>query len=298
VSITVTPVADPPLAVNDTATTAGNTPVTINVLANDTHPDVGSTINAATLSIATLATSGTASVVAGQVLYTPAANFFGTASFTYVVRDNLGVVSNAATVTVTITPVNVAPVANNDAATATVNTLRTINVLANDTDLNGNIAPGTVAIASAPSPTYTTSVNVDGTVNFTATTAGTYAFTYHVSDTAGAVSNNATVSVSVAAAIPTDSVTILKAQYTLSTGQWVVEGTTTGVAPLSKNVTVYVGSTVTGPVIATVPTAAADGRWKFSLTFGANQLSPAPTNTISASLPSGASNLAFPAVVR
>jgi len=63
-------------------------------------------------------------------------------------------------------------------------------------------------------------------------------------------------------------------------------------------VTVYVGSTTTGPIITTTPTNAADGRWKFTLAFGANQLSPVPANTVSASLPSGASRLAFPVVVR
>jgi hypothetical protein len=102
--------------------------------------------------------------------------------------------------------------------------------------------------------------------------------------------------VSVAAAAPTDSVTILKAQYTQSTGEWVVEGTTTGVNP--KPVTVYVGSTITGQIITTVNTNAADGRWKFTQAFGANQVSPVPGNTCSASLPSGASFLAFPVVVR
>jgi hypothetical protein len=269
------------------------------VLANDTHPDApGSAIDPASLTILTppLATAGTTSVVAGQVLFTPAANFFGGVTFTYLVSDNTAtpLASLPATVTVTITPVNVAPVANNDAASTTVSLPRIITVLANDTDLNGNIAPGTVAIVSAASPSFTTVVSATGTVTFTSAIAGTYTFTYTVADTAGLVSNIATVSVSVAAAAPTDSVTILKAQYTVATGQWVVEGSTTGVVnPLTKNVTLYVGSTITGPVIALVPIAV-DGRWKITTTF----VSPIPVSTISASLPSGASRLAFPVVVR
>jgi hypothetical protein len=303
VSITITPVADRPLTVNDTATTAGNTPVTINVLLNDTHPDALITIVPGTVAIATspLISAGTASVnIDGTVTFTPAPNFFGTATFTYVVSDTNAppLTSLPATVTISVTPVNVPPVANNDASSTTVNLARIINVLANDTDLNGNIAPATVAITSAPTPSYTATTPGDGTVIFTSGLAGTYTFTYNVADTAGAVSNTATVSVTVAAAAPTDSVTILKAQYTLSTGQWVVEGSTTGVAPLSKLVTLYVGSTVTGQVITTVNTTAADGRWKITQAFGANQVSPVPTNTVSASLPSGASRLAFPVVVR
>jgi Big-like domain-containing protein/cadherin-like protein len=314
VTVDITPVPDAPLTVNDTAITQGNTPVTINVLANDTHPDQPYqptiAINPATLTIATppLVSAGTASVVAGplagqfQVLFTPATNFFGTTTFTYVVSDNAptSLTSLPATVTVTVTPVNVPPVANNDAASTNVNLPRIINVLANDTDLNGNIAPGTVVIVSQPTPTGTATANLDGTVTFTSSVVSVATFTYNVKDTLGAVSNDATVSVNVLAATPTDSVTILKAQYTQSTGQWIVEGTTTGLAPTTQRiVTCYVGSTTTGQVIeSNVLTALADGRWKFSLTFGANQLTPVPTNTISASLPSGASHLAFPVVVK
>jgi hypothetical protein len=300
VTLTITPVPDAPLTVNDTAITPANTPVTIDVLANDTHPDgLPSAIDPATLTIATppLVTAGTASVVLGQVVFTPAANFFGGVTFTYVVSDNTAtpLTSLPATVTVTVTPVNVAPVANDDAASTTVNLARIISVLANDTDLNGNIAPATVAIVSAPSASFTTVVNATGTVTFTSAIAGTYTFQYTVADTAGLVSNIATVSVTVAAAAPTDSVTILRAQYTVATGQWVVEGSTTGVAPLSKFVTLYVGSTVTGPIISnTVATNTADGRWKITTTF----VSPVPVSTISASLPSGASRLAFPVAVR
>jgi VCBS repeat-containing protein len=52
----------------------------------------------------------------GIVSFTPAANFNGTATHSYTVNDNDGATSNAATITVTVNPVNDAPVAVNDAA--------------------------------------------------------------------------------------------------------------------------------------------------------------------------------------
>ena len=52
----------------------------------------------------------------GTVDYVPDANFFGTDTFTYTVQDDDGAISNIATVTVTVTAVNDAPVANDDAA--------------------------------------------------------------------------------------------------------------------------------------------------------------------------------------
>ncbi len=49
--------------------------------------------------------------------YTPGANFHGTDSFTYTVSD--GTLTDTATVAITVTPVNDAPVAANDSYTAT-----------------------------------------------------------------------------------------------------------------------------------------------------------------------------------
>jgi hypothetical protein len=100
VTVTVTaPVA--PVANNDTANTAFNTPVTITVLANDT---AGSNpINSGSVAIASQALNGVATAnLAGTIGYTPNATFSGTDSFTYTVRDSTGLISNAGTVTVTV----------------------------------------------------------------------------------------------------------------------------------------------------------------------------------------------------
>jgi hypothetical protein len=197
-----------PVAVNDVTTTPAGSAATINVLANDTAA-AGNTLNPATVTIVTapLATQGTATVNAltGAITFTPVAGFTGTSTFTYTVKDNLGTVSNVATVTVTVSTTSAAPVANNDAATTPAGTAATINVLANDTAVPGNtLTPATVIIVAAPLATQgTATVNaLTGAVTFTPAVGfvGTSTFTYTVTDNLGLVSNAATVTVTVTAA--------------------------------------------------------------------------------------------------
>ncbi len=88
-----------PDAVDDSATTNEDTFVDVDVLANDS--DVNGNLNAASLSVATQPSNGTASVVGGQVRYTPASNFNGTDSFTYQVCDSTAPTPLCDTATVT-----------------------------------------------------------------------------------------------------------------------------------------------------------------------------------------------------
>lgn len=100
IDITVTPVAD---ITADAATTNEDTPVTINVLANDTFENASRAITSVTQGA-----SGTVSFSAGgTVIYTPDPNFFGTDTFTYTVTS--GGVTETTTVTVTVNSVNDAP---------------------------------------------------------------------------------------------------------------------------------------------------------------------------------------------
>jgi uncharacterized protein (TIGR03118 family) len=73
-----------PDAVDDTALTAINTPISINVLANDTDFENVSL----SISGVTPGTGGTPAIVGNRVLFTPAPNFTGTASFQYTITDN------------------------------------------------------------------------------------------------------------------------------------------------------------------------------------------------------------------
>ena len=227
VTITVNAVNDPPVAGNDTAQTAINTAVTINVASNDTDSD--GTINLATCVISGGPSHGTA-VEQGNctVLYTPTTGYNGQDTFTYTVKDNSGAVSNAATVTVTVSAsTNVAPKAFNDSADTTLNTQVTINVVSNDTDSDGTINPATVVVASIPA-NGTAVAQSNGTVVYTpnAGYTGKDTFTYTVKDNLGGISNAATVTVTVGFVIDNG------ASGTSSTGSWAVSG---GTPPYGAN---------------------------------------------------------------
>ncbi|WP_461547445.1 Ig-like domain-containing protein, partial [Sphaerotilus sulfidivorans] len=95
----------PPQAVNDIASTPEDTPVTIDVLANDSDPN-GDPLS---VTAASVDRGQVAIQPDGRLLYTPPADFSGTATISYTVADPDGA-TRSATVTVTITPVNDAPV--------------------------------------------------------------------------------------------------------------------------------------------------------------------------------------------
>jgi photosystem II stability/assembly factor-like uncharacterized protein len=138
----------PPIAQDDASTTAFNTPVTTNVLANDSDP--GGALNPASVTVTVPSPNGTTSVntTTGAITFTPTAGFVGTTTYTYQVCDN-GSPALCATATVTITvnaAVNNPPVAQNDASTTAFETPVTTNVLANDSDPDGDIL--TVSIVS------------------------------------------------------------------------------------------------------------------------------------------------------
>ena len=152
VNIVVTPVNDSPVANNDVATTNAETKVLVDVLANDTDTD--GTIIPATVGFTSQPLHGTISAdpLTGAVTYTPQANFFGSDSFRYKVRDNNGLLSNAAVVSITVKAVNRAPVGVNDSYVIDEDKPLIVaaaqGVLVNDTDADGN--PLTASILTPP----------------------------------------------------------------------------------------------------------------------------------------------------
>jgi hypothetical protein len=105
VTVTVTAVNDPPVAVGDAAITVTDTAVTIPVLANDSDPDGGSLLVVGL----TQPSNGSVQEAAGSLLYTPRTGFTGTDSFSYRAFDGT-LESSDATVTVTVSEVFPAPV--------------------------------------------------------------------------------------------------------------------------------------------------------------------------------------------
>ncbi|MFA4835480.1 MAG: Ig-like domain-containing protein, partial [Dehalococcoidia bacterium] len=137
VTVNVQPVNDAPVAANDGYTTNEDTVLSISapgVLGNDSDVEG----NPLTASVVTGPAKGSVTLNSnGSFTYTPNANANGADSFTYKANDGLAY-SGTATVTITINPVNDLPVAVDDSATTDANTPVVINVLANDSDPEGD----------------------------------------------------------------------------------------------------------------------------------------------------------------
>ncbi len=195
-----------PVAVDDAVTTNEDVVVTFSVTANDTDQDGNNTINVASVDLnpATAIEDKTYTVTGqgtytvdnlGNVTFTPVANYNGIATpITYTIKDNQGALSNVAQIQVTVTPVNDAPVANNQSVTTNEDT--PLPIILTATDVDGN--PLTYAIVSSPQH-GTLSVIVGAGVTYTpaANYFGSDSFTFTAFD-GTALSNVATVLITVA----------------------------------------------------------------------------------------------------
>ncbi|BAV05896.1 gliding motility-associated C-terminal domain-containing protein [Filimonas lacunae] len=187
----------PPVAVNDNLATSRNTSRAVNITANDTDKD--GTVDPKTVTIVSQPTHGivTVNATTGVVTFAPAADYAGTDAFTYTVKDNLGTVSNVATVYMTVSAVNVPPVANNDVAIIQFNKPGTITVTDNDTDADGTLDVTSIVVTRLPVNGTITIDSATGIITYTPgfNYSGTDNFTYTVKDNSSSVSNEATVSI-------------------------------------------------------------------------------------------------------
>ena len=203
VTITVDPVNDAPVAVDDPAFTivedntltadgAGANP--LGVLANDTDVD-GDNLSA---TLVDDVSNGTLTLNAdGTFTYTPDADFEGADTFTYLANDGTADSAVTATVTITITGVNDAPVAQDDVGAIDEDLVLSVaapGVLANDTDaendafiatLVSDVSNGVLVLNGDGSYEYTPSADFNGVDSFT----------YRAND--GQDSNVATVTITV-----------------------------------------------------------------------------------------------------
>ncbi len=188
-----------PVANNDTTSTLFETPVSVNVLNNDTDA------NGDTLTIVTVSnpSNGTAAISGNAILYTPNAGFNGSDTFNYSISDGNNA-TNSAIVTITVnSQPNTAPVANNDSATTNGIQTRQINVLVNDSDADGD----TLSITQFTQPANGSVTRTGSSLNYTpnATFSGTDRFSYTINDGNGA-SDTATVTITVPANNAPDAV--------------------------------------------------------------------------------------------
>ena len=209
----------------------------LDLLKNDTDPDnvgTGGVSQPDTLRVATVngvliekgkaidvrVEHGTVHVAAdGKITFTPDANWNGTFSFPYQVEDTQGALSEA-TVTVEVTSVNDAPIANIDNQTVYEGgTLDRYKVTSNDYDVEdgtnltvtgvvaGTASPGTAGVGQTLTGKYgTLTLQADGSyvykananiANLEAGASVVDTFTYQVKDTEGALSNETTLNITV-----------------------------------------------------------------------------------------------------
>ena len=193
VNISVIPLNDAPVAVNDIATTNEDTQITVDVLVNDidTESDVLSIISVSL-------ENGTAAIVNGKLDITPSLNFFGDITVTYTITDSINAPSSG-TLMLTVLPINDAPIAVDDryslgedavlrvlassdnhllsndsdieGDTLTVNTTPVVNVNTNNFTVNtkplSDVTNGSLTLNSDGSFTYIPNLNFNGIDSFT-----------------------------------------------------------------------------------------------------------------------------------
>ncbi|WP_348236317.1 tandem-95 repeat protein [Vibrio parahaemolyticus] len=188
-NLDILPINDAPNAENDVITTEEDTAVTIDVLVNDSDVE-GDALSIQSASVPS--EQGSVDIVDGKLVFTPAENFNGEATITYIVTD--GDLTDEANVTVTVTPVNDSPVAVDDTTSIQEDTAVTIDVLTNDTDVDGDKL--SIESASVPKEQGTVEV-VDGKLVFTPAENfnGDAEITYTVTD--GELTDEAKVTVTV-----------------------------------------------------------------------------------------------------
>ena len=201
VSVTVTGLPDSPTAADDlTFSVAENSGAnSLNVLANDSDPDVGDTLTIVNVTATLL--GGTATITGGgaTLAYTPPADTFGVDSFDYTIEDAAGNPATATVVvTITLGPPNVPPVAIDDAFAVLEGSVgSTLDVLGNDDDPDGTTL--VITFVGGPDQGGTAS-SINGGTAISYTPAGGFTgeetFDYMIED-ASAASALATVTVTV-----------------------------------------------------------------------------------------------------
>ncbi len=172
VSITVNPFNDAPVADSKSATVNEDTSADIALTATDRENDP------LTYTIINNPSHGKLSGIAPNLIYAPSANYNGPDSFTYKANDG-NADSNTATISITVSPVNDAPVATADSYTTNEDNALTVaapGVLGNDADIDGNTlsavkvtgpSQGTVTLNASGIFTYRPNANFNGQDSFT-----------------------------------------------------------------------------------------------------------------------------------
>ncbi len=188
ITVSVIPVNDPPVAVDDTISVDEDESVQIDALLND------SDVDGDPLSLVNVNTPlGNAAIQGDFIEFEPPPNFNGSVTLDYEISDGNGA-NDSAQITVTVLPVNDPPVANDDFAQTPQTTSINIDVLNNDTDVDGDV----LTVISTSGGQGAVVIESDNTLTYTPGQApvGIDTFDYTISDPSGETST-ATVSVDV-----------------------------------------------------------------------------------------------------
>jgi glutaminyl-peptide cyclotransferase len=255
-----------PIADAQSVSTAEDTSLPIALTASDADGDP------LTFSIVNGPAHGTLSGTPPAVSYTPAANYYGSDSFTFKAHD--GTFDSAAvSVSITVAPINDAPVALSESYTTGLNTVLTVpaaGVLGNDSDLEGNAL--TAVLVSGPSHGALT-LNPNGSFTYTPSFnySGADGFAYAASD--GLVTSNA-ATVSLTVTVPTAAPQVTLSSASLNFGNQAV-----GTASAPRVVTLT--NTGTGPLIISGITVTGPNASEFSQTHSCGSLAPGAACAIS-----------------
>lgn len=165
VSVTITPVNDTPVAGAKSVAVQEDGQVAVTLSGSDVDGD------SLTYSIVSAPSKGTLSGTAPSLTYRPAANLTGSDSFTYRVNDGTAY-SSTATVNITISSVNDAPVANAQSLTVVEDSPVSITLTGSDVEASNLsysvLSPPTGGTLSgtAPNLTYTPAANFNGADGF------------------------------------------------------------------------------------------------------------------------------------
>jgi hypothetical protein len=175
---------------NDALSVDEDTTAEIDVTANDTN------VSASSAAITTEPANGIATMSNGVITYTPANNFNGSDTIAYSIDSNNNTGSHQASLTITVNSINDAPLAADDTAATNINTSLEITPLDNDLDVEGDSL--TVEIIEGAT-NGSTAVLPGGIISYAPILdfIGQDEITYQAVDSSGAISNTATITITI-----------------------------------------------------------------------------------------------------
>ena len=189
VSLTVSSVNDAPVAVSIDASTEEDTEVTVTLSGSDVEDGEG-----VRFEVVTSPSHGTNDIDAGTVSYRPDQDWFGEDSFRYRVVDSEDLASEEATATISVASVNDVPLADSASVQTGVDETASIVLTGDDVEDAGEL---TFSIASEPSNGSVTLDSHIATYTPDQGWSGTDTFGFTVTDSDGAASAEALITISV-----------------------------------------------------------------------------------------------------